>query len=118
MVETKDLLLEHFIDWMKSNARKPTVKEFAAYIGIGYKLFAQLFNGTRQPTKKQSQHFAAFFQDQRFFDVVGMARDAPNFQYVQRNWGKMPVEVQRKITELLSPYTTEPLPGGKESETT
>jgi hypothetical protein len=103
---------------MKSTAQKKTVKEFAAHIGIGYKLFAQIFNGTRPPTKKQTQHLANFFNDQSFYDVVGMARDDPNLKYVQRNWGKIPPGVQQQVTQMFRPYSTEPLPKNGENETT
>jgi hypothetical protein len=60
IMDTKDLLLDHYLTWMKTTSQKKTVKEFAEYIGLGYKLFAQLFNGTRLPTKKQTQLFAEF----------------------------------------------------------
>lgn len=112
-MDTQDLLLEHYLAWMKSTSKKQTVKEFSEHLGLGYKLFAQLFNGTRQPTKKQTSYFATFFGDQRFFDAVGLPRDDPQFQYVQRHWGELPDVAQKQITDLLSQYTTDPKPANK-----
>lgn len=115
--EFQKLLLKYFLAWQEEQGGRRTSKQFAEHIGIGEITFNHVFTGRRPPGKKMVVLLAEFFNDPRFYDVTGMARNDPSLQYVQRNWGKVPQDVQRKITDMFSPYTSEPAPDNGETET-
>jgi hypothetical protein len=116
--QTETLLLEKFLDWQKESGGRKTVQEFAEYIGINYPQLNHFIAGRREPGIDNARLLAEFFHDQRFFDAIGAAREDPNFQFVRRNWGKAPPETQKQISQLLAPYTTDPIPNDGENETT
>jgi hypothetical protein len=115
-VNTKELLLEHFLNWQKDSGERKTLVEFASYIGMSDKQLNHYFTGRRVPGEKIVKLFAEKLQDQRFYDAAEIARPDPKLKYVQRNWGKAPIETQQKIAQLLAPYTTDPIPNDRENE--
>jgi hypothetical protein len=107
---TSKRLLKKYLEWQESEGEKKTVQQFSEYVNVGYKLFAQVFNGSREPSKHLTIHLANFFDDQGFYDDVETPRHDPNLQFVERHWGKIPLDVQIQITRLLTPYTKDQVP--------
>jgi len=106
----KQLLFEHHNELEKQRGKRFSVSELAEFVGIKPKTFEHLYSGRRLPTREQAKLLEAVFKDKRFYEAAGIVRDDPNIQYVQRNWGYAPHEVQRKLAEELSTYSAEPLP--------
>lgn len=107
------LLLQKFLDWQKQEDERRTVAQFAGYIGLGHKTISHAMNGNRPPSLKTVEHLAKFFNDPQFYDAAEMDRPDPLTKFIMRTFPKAPEEIQRRIAEELSPYTTDPIPNGE-----
>jgi hypothetical protein len=113
----KQLLFDHHIRLEKQAGKRISVSELAEYVGIKPKTFEHIYSGRRPPTMAQLKILATVFGDQKFYDVVGVPRDDPSLKYVQRHWGKIPPDVQKKITDMFTPYTSDTIPEKGKTET-
>lgn len=103
-------LFDKFIEFQKAEGERKTLKEFAAYIGIGEKYFNLLLNGKRPPSDNVIDTLAEFFRDLSFYDVTGRERPRLRLNYVQKHWDEVEPEDKNRIAELVSRYTDEPIP--------
>jgi transcriptional regulator with XRE-family HTH domain len=108
--EIKKLLLEKYLARQQELGERISLKAFADWIGIDDKYLNHIMNGRRNLSPRMAELFAEFFNDPRFYDLAGMDRPNPGLQYVSRHWEKVPEDIQRKIAEEISKYTTEPNP--------
>jgi hypothetical protein len=117
-ITVRQLLHEHWTAWEQSlgTGVRKTQEEFADYVGVGKVTFNHVINERRPASKKLIVHFAKFFDDQRFYDAADMTRDDPKLKYIQRNWGKAPPEIRKKVADMFAPYTSDPMPDGAEEE--
>jgi len=109
-IELSALLFEKFMEYQQTAGGRKSLKQFAEYIGMGQVYLNQIMNKRRSAGEKTAKHLAQFFNDQRFYDAVGLPRPDPLLHYITRNWGSTPVEIQKKIAEQIEPYTTEKAP--------
>jgi hypothetical protein len=115
---TSALLLEHYLNWIKAEGKRRTVKQFAEeIIGMPHTYFNHFMIGRREPGIEMARKFARALNDPRFFDAIDQPRDDPNFKFIQRHWGDAPSDVQRQIAQMFTEYTTEPIPEDGENET-
>lgn len=104
------LLFEKFMEYQQAAGERKTLKEFAEYIGIGQVYLNRLMNERRSAGEKTIALLADFFQDYRFYDVVSLPRPDMKLHFIIRHWGKIPIEVQNKMTGEVEPYTSERAP--------
>jgi hypothetical protein len=107
--ETSQLLLEHYLNWQKSEGSSKNIKEFCKTIpGIEYQNFIHYFNGNRQPGKKIATLFAQHFDDARFYQAARVPD--PLLDEIIENWSKVPHATRQRISEEVASYSTEQLP--------
>jgi len=99
-----DLLFEHLQGYEMQVRRTVSQKEFAEYIGIDDKLYNHIFTGRRKPSIKVLKHLVAFFDDQRFYDAVGVPRPDDELIYIQTSWGRLPKQVRDEMYIAAKKY--------------
>lgn len=99
-----DLLFEHLQDYEKKIRRTVSQKEFAEYIGIDDKLYNHIFTGRRKPSKEVLMHLVEFFDDQRYYDAVGIPRPDDELIYIQTAWGRLPKQVRDDMYDAARKY--------------
>jgi hypothetical protein len=113
---TSQLLLEHYLDWQKSEGRLGKVKDFCDHIGEkNYQNFNHYLNGRRIPGEKVARRFAELFNDPRFYDAAGIPRPDPDLTMVITNWPKMSEETRRRFAEEAATYSTKPIPNDRDT---
>jgi len=110
-------IFQAFLKYQQTEGGKKTLKDFSDYLEWGKVSFNHAFNGRRPPSKKLIQHLADFYNDPTWYDVANMIRPDPRLEYIQRNWGKVPDNLQHQIAQMFSKYTTDPMPENGEHET-
>lgn len=99
-----ELLFEHHMIYQQKLKREVTQKEFSEYIGLDDKLYNHIYRGRRKAGKKVIKFLAEFFDDLRFYDVIGEPRPDPRLFYVQRNWENIPSTIQKQVTDVIANY--------------
>jgi transcriptional regulator with XRE-family HTH domain len=117
-VNIHQLLLEHYLAWLKEEGEVKSWKDFAETIGIDNVYLNKIYNGKRNAGEKTIKQLADYFHDPRFYDVGGIDRPEPLLNYTRRNWGSVPDEIKNQIAEDVSKYTSEPVPGKEGTDTT
>jgi hypothetical protein len=97
----KELLLEHHHAMEQQQKRRITEKELAQIIGINDKLYNNVYNMQRKPSKRITKMLADFFEDPRFYDVAGEERPDQALDNVNRNWWKLSISTKNKIEKLI-----------------
>jgi hypothetical protein len=110
VLSVKNLLLEKFLQWQSDTREIKTQKEFADYIRLSEASLNHVMSGRRPPSRKIVEHLVLFFNDPGFYDAAEIPRPDPRLYYITRNWGNTPVEIQKKIAEVVQEYTTEKAP--------
>ena len=103
----QDLLLEKYLDWQKQVGEKRNVKQFADHIGMSDKYLNLLWNAKRNPSEKVIEHLVEFFDEPRFYDVIGKKRPDPELVKLIRAWPTISEEGKKKISEQAAQYKTE-----------
>ena len=99
-----DLLFEKIQEYEQQIRRTVSQKEFADYIGIDDKNFNHIFTGRRRPSKAVLEHLVDFFDDQRFYDAVGIPRPDDKLIYIQASWGRLPKNVRDGLYDAAKTY--------------
>jgi transcriptional regulator with XRE-family HTH domain len=105
-VTTSSLLFEKFIEYQQKVGGRKSLKEFAAYIGIGPVHLNRLMNERRSPGEKTVAKLSEFFQDYRFYDAVGLPRPDPDLQNIIKDWQNLPDDAKQSIREIMAEYHT------------
>lgn len=112
VMEFKEYIERQFVQWQEREGKRKSVGEFAAYLGVSQAVVSMWMNGQRRPGMENVRIMSAVFGPS-VYDVLGLPRPNPLYEYVSRHWEELPSREQAKITELVAKYTTEPLPDGK-----
>ena len=102
-----DLLLEHLQEYERKVRRVVTQKEFAEYIGIPKNTYNHIATGRRPPSAEVLDHLVKFFDDLRFYDVLGLPRPVEDLKYIQSSWGRLPKQIRDQMYETAKKYITE-----------
>jgi transcriptional regulator with XRE-family HTH domain len=107
-MDTKDLLLEHFLKWQTVEKDKKTLRQFADLIGISPQQLNHYWAGKRIPTLEIADLFYGVFGDERFFTVAG--HDIPDYRlkFVNSHWNEFEEQDKNKMMELFAKYKTRP----------
>src|SRR3990167_1834805 len=108
-------ITRQFLEWQAKEGKRKTIEEFATYLGISRPLLTMWMNGNKKPGKENIKILAETFGVE-IFDVLGLERPNPIHFYVERNWDKAPEKVLKQIAEIISKYTTEPVPNGTKAK--
>jgi transcriptional regulator with XRE-family HTH domain len=98
-----------YLEWQTKKGERKTISEFADYLDVNRSLLSFWMNGARIPNEENIIKIAEKLGFE-IYDVLDMERPNPLHFYVDRNWHKLPPQEQRKIAELISKHTNEPLP--------
>jgi transcriptional regulator with XRE-family HTH domain len=99
-----DLLFEYLQVYETQIRRPVSQKEFAEYIGVDDKLYNHIFTGRRKPSKETLERLVSFFDDQRFYDAVGVPRPDDELIYIQTSWGRLPKQIRDDMYEAARKY--------------
>lgn len=105
-MDIKGLLFEHLLEIEHLEGRQISLKEFAQRIGVNDKSFNNVYNLRRQPSQQMVMQLARYFDDPRFYDVMGMERPDPLLEFVIQNWGKTTHDTRKKIKDIIGQYDT------------
>lgn len=109
-----EFLERAYLSWQNQSGKRKTLDEFADYIGEKRPLVSAWLNGSRKPGLEKTEHLADLF-GLDVYDALDLPHPDPKLHYVTRHWEDIPEDVQRKVTEEVSKYTTEPMPDGETS---
>lgn len=115
-----ELLTHHYLEYQKRSGGMKKLKQFAEYLEIHEVTLNRLINGKRNAGPAMLVRLGKKLEDPRFYELAMAPYSGdknPVLDYVDRNWESAPEDVRLRIAEMLSPYTTEPIPHANEKRT-
>src|SRR3989304_7193714 len=100
-----------YLEWQTNEGESKNVSEFADYLDVNRSLLSFWMNGSREPNEENRIKIALKLGFE-VYDVIGMERPNLLYLYTNRNWDNVPEKIQKQIAELISKYSTEPMPNG------
>jgi len=102
-----DELTKDYLEWQYKQGVKMDVKEYAKYLGIHRVTMSRLMTGSLKPSKGMLFRIAQKTGNPRYYDFAGAPRPDPLLSSINQNWKSVPDEVQKQISDLISPYVTD-----------
>lgn len=106
-IPAKDLLLQHYLDWQKSEGRIRTLKDFAIFCGLNESYLNLVMNGKRPFTQKMAIKMAQIFDDPRFYEALDLPRPDPDLETLTHLWPTLSEEKRHAIREQAEKYLIE-----------
>jgi transcriptional regulator with XRE-family HTH domain len=103
-------LEKQYLDWMQKSGKRKTLNEFADFLGIKRPLLSLWLGGKREPSYETTQRLSNLLGIE-IFDALELPKPDPTLHYVNRHWGDLPDDIQKKVAQEIARYTTEKAPG-------
>jgi hypothetical protein len=111
----KQHLFNHFSTWQHQQGEIRTVKEFAQYVGVDYKILDHLFNERRGLSESVAEKLAKALNDLQFYDFANLPRPDPITFYIERSLYKLDDEGKRQVANEIARHITERPPNNSHS---
>ena len=89
-----------YIEWISVSGERRTISEFAAWLDISQSLLSRYMNGTRTPSRKNTDKIAARLGPE-IYDLLGLQRPDPLLQRLQTQWHLLTDEELGEITRII-----------------
>jgi transcriptional regulator with XRE-family HTH domain len=93
-----------------------TQEEFATYLGVNRVLLSYWMNGRNKPSPENLEQLSLKL-GLGVYDAAGEQRPNVYYRYASHNWDNIPEKEQIRISQIISKYTSEPLPGDDDEAT-
>ncbi len=107
-----EYLERKYLNWQNRLGKRKTIDEFARLLGVSRPSITMWMNGSRKPGLENIRLLSAIF-GLEIYDILGYPRPNPLYAYAERNWKYIPIKEQKKIAEIVSKFTAEPIPNEK-----
>lgn len=101
MEEFKDYLFNQLQEYEKRKGKRTTINDFAEWLGVSRSLASLWLSGKIKPSFDNTILISEKLGNE-VFTILGYSPPDPDLQYIERNWGKVPDDVQHTIIKLIS----------------
>lgn len=116
----KEYLFGRFIEWEKQQPnRRSSFSAFARWLSnnsyqfiIKQQVVSDWIKGRYKPN---DDYYLLVLEEklgEEIYEILQAKKPNPYFIYTNRHWDKVPAKAQKQIAEIISKYSSEPMPNG------
>ncbi len=106
LVTFAEYIESKYLEWQRTQGKRKTLEQFAAYIGVSRPLLNMWMNGHRTPGLENVHLLAEIFGNE-VYDITGYEQPNPYLQKINRLFEKLTPEHQRQLAEQAEHYQTQ-----------
>lgn len=99
--EFKDYLFIKLQEYEREKGHRISINEFADYLGVSRSLTSYWLSGRIKPNYDNAILISEKLGNE-VFTLLGYSPPDPDLQYIERNWEKVPDDVQQNILKIIS----------------